>query len=158
MVISMTKKRIELTIDEDILEKAKTQIPNMSNFFQNCLEAYLGININSLFYTSDAQESIDIIKNAQTALYLLVERNDVEENIKQAERDEIDLAWRRLYAEYRDQRVINQDKLKHASEVLGVPAEELQDIVEVCYAYSRNGDVDVTDWFAVYSEYGYGDD
>ena len=157
MRISMTKKRIELTIDEDILEKAKKQIPNMSNFFQNCLEAYLGININSLFYTSDAQESIDIIKNAQTALYLLTERNDVEENIKQAERDEINLAWRKLYTEYRDQRTINKDYLKHASEILNVPGEELTDIVEVCYVYNRNDSVDVTDWSAVYEAYGYGD-
>lgn len=154
----MTKKRVELSIEEDILEQAKKQIPNMSNFFQNCLEAYLGINTNTLFYVPDAQEAIDTIRDAQTALFILTERNKIEENIKKAEEDEIRIAWMRLYTEYRDQRVINPDYLKHASELLNVPGEELTDIVEVCYAFSRDDNVDVTDWFEVYEKYGYGDD
>ena len=154
----MTKKNFTITLEEDLLAKAKRQIPNMSQFFENCLTAYLGMDNQSLFYTSDAQEAIDTIRNAQTALYLLTERNNIEENIKEAEQEEIRLAWMRLYAEYRDQRTINQDKLKHASEILNVPEEELTDIVEVCYVYNRNDSVDVTDWSAVYEAYGYGDD
>ena len=154
----MTKKNFTITLEEDLLAKAKRQIPNMSQFFENCLTAYLGMDNQSLFYTSDAQEAIDTIRNAQTALYLLTERNNIEENIKEAERDEINLAWRKLYTEYRDQRTINKDYLKHASEILDVPGEELTDIVEVCYVYNRNDSVDVTDWSAVYEAYGYGDD
>ena len=153
----MTKKRFEVSIEEDILEQAKKQIPNMSSFFQNCLEAYLGINTKSLFYVPDAQKAIDAIRDAQTALFLLTEREKIEENIKEAKEDEIRIAWMKLYAEYRDQRTINKDKLKHATEVLKVSEEELTDIVEVCYAY-RHNDVDVTDWSTVYKEYGYGDD
>ena len=154
----MTKKNFTITIDEDLLEKSKKQIPNMSNFFENCLLAYLGMDTQSIFYTSDAQEAIDTIRKAQTALYLLTERNKIEENIKEAAEDEIRIAWMRLYTEYRDQRIINQDKLQHASEVLGVSGEELTDIVEVCYVYSRNDDIDVTSWSSVYAAYGYGDD
>ena len=154
----MTKEAIKLSIESDVLEKAKKQIPNMSNFFEKCLLAYLGMDTKSLFYTNDAQEAIDTIRNAQTALYLMTERNKIEENIKQAAEDEIRIAWMKLYAEYRDQRVINKDKLKHASESLHVPEEELIDIVEVCLAYSRNDEVDVTNWSDVYAAYGYGDD
>lgn len=115
MVISMTKEAVKLSIESDVLEKAKKQIPNMSKFFENCLSAYLGMNNQSVFYTNDAQEAIDTIRNAQTALYILTERNKIEENIKQAEDDEIRLTWMKLYTEYRDTRTINQDKLKHAS-------------------------------------------
>lgn len=150
----MTKKRLELTIEEDILEQAKKQIPNMSQFFQQCLEAYLGINTQTLFYVPDAQTAIDTIRDAQTALFLLTERNKIEENIMKAEEQEINIAWRRLYTTYRDQRVINQDYLKHASEVLNVDVEELTDIVEVCYVFSRDDQVDVTEWVEVYSQYG----
>ncbi len=158
MEISMTKKRLELTIEEDILEQAKKQIPNMSQFFQQCLEAYLGTNTQTLFYVPDAQIAIDTIRDAQTALFLLTERNKIEENIMKAEMQEINLAWRRLYTEYRDTRTINQDKLKHASEILNVDTEQLTHIVEVCYAFSRNAGIDVTDWSEVYKTYGYGDD
>ena len=155
-MVSITKKRIELTIEEELLENAKKQIPNISNFFENCLKAYLGLEINSVFYTSEAQDALNKIKDAQTALYLMTERNDVEENIKKAEKQEINLAWRHLYTEYRDTRTINQDKLKHAVEILGVPAEELIDIVDVCFVFSRNDEVDVTEWNDVYEKYGGG--
>ena len=158
MVNSMTKKRIEVSIEEDILEQAKKQIPNMSNFFQNCLEAYLGTNTKTLFYVPDAQKAIDTIRDAQTALFLLTEREKIEENIKKANEDEIRIAWMKLYAEYRDTKTINQDKLRYASEILKVSTEELVDIVEVCYAFSRRDEIDVTDWEKVYKEYGYGDD
>lgn len=150
----MTKKRIELTIEEELLETAKKQIPNMSQFFENCLKAYLGQDINSLFYTSNAQEALDTIKNAQTALYLLTERNDIEENMQKAAKQEINLAWRRLYTEYRDTRTINQDKLQNASNILNVNPEELTDIVEVCFVFSRDDQVDVTEWSEVYEKYG----
>lgn len=82
------------------------------------------------------------------------ERGNIAEAKEKAEKQEINLAWRHLYTEYRDTRTINQDKLKHAVEVLGVNPEELTDIVEVCYVFSRNSDIDVTEWAEVYNEYG----
>ena len=156
-MISITKKDVTLTIEEELLAKAKQQIPNLSRFFENCLKAYLGTDTNNLFYTSNAQEALDNIKNAQTALYLLSERNDIEENLKKAEKQEINLAWRHLYTTYRDTRTIDPAKLKHASETLQVSEEELTDIVEVCFVFSRGDGVDVTEWSEVYEKYG-GDD
>ena len=152
----MTKEAIKLSIDSEVLEQAKRQIPNMSQFFEECLKQYLGIGGN-LIHTSDMQRLIDEIGKAQLQLYLMNERSHIEEAKQKAAEDEIRIAWMKLYAEYRDTRTINQDKLKHASKVLNVPEEELIDIVEVCYAYSRDGDVDVTNWNEVYEEYGYGD-
>ena len=153
----MTKEPIKLSIDAEVLEKAKKQIPNMSNFFENCLKQYLGIG-NNLMPTSKMHELVETMGKTQLELYLMNERHNIEENIKKAEKDEINLSWRRLYAEYRDTRTINEDKLKHASETLKVDKEELIDIVEVCYAYSRDSDVDTTEWLEVYEAYGYGDD
>jgi hypothetical protein len=84
------------------------------------------------------------------------ERRNIEEAKEKAAKDEINLAWRRLYTEYRDTRTINDDQLNTSSEVLGVPAEELRDIVEVCYVFSRDSGIDVTEWNEVYNEYGDG--
>ena len=153
----MTKEPIKLSIDAEVLEKAKKQIPNMSNFFENCLKQYLGIG-NNLLPTSKMHELMETISKSQLELYLLNERNKIEENIEKAKQNEINLSWRRLYTEYRDTRTINQDKLQHASETLKVDKEELIDIVEVCFAFSRKDEVDVTEWADVYKTYGYGDD
>ena len=151
------KKQLILTIDEDIVDKAKKQIPNISGFVEECLKQYLGIG-NNLLLTSKMHELVQTISKSQLELHLMTERGNIEEAKQKAAEDEIRIAWMKLYAEYRDTRTINQDKLKHASKVLNVPEEELIDIVEVCYAYSRDSDVDVTNWNEVYKEYGYGDD
>ena len=150
----MTKESIKLSIDSEILEKAKKQIPNISGFVEECLKQYLGIGGN-LTPTSKMHELIETISKAQLELYLMNEREHIEEAKQKAAKDEINLSWRKLYTEYRDTRTINQDKLETASKILKIDKEELIDIVEVCYAYSRDDKVDVTEWLEVYQAYGY---
>ena len=152
----MTKEKATISLDSEVLEKARKQIPNLSGFLEECLRNYLGIG-NGLVNTSNIHELNETISKCQLELYLMNQRENVEEAKLKAEKQEINLAWRHLYTEYRDTRTINQDKLKHASEVLGVNSEELTDIVEVCYVFSRDDDVDVTEWSEVYAAYG-GDD
>ena len=147
------KKRIELSIDEDILEQGKKQIQNMSAFFEECLKQYLGIGPN-LVYTSQMHELIEQIGDAQLQLYIMNERSHIEENKKKAAKQEINLAWRKLYTTYRDTNTIDEYLLSNAVEVLGVPEVELTDIVEVCHAFCRRDEVDVTEWEEVYEQYG----
>ena len=149
----MTKKQTTITIDEELIEKAKNHIPNLSAFIEECLKQYLGVG-NNLTPTSKMHELVDTISKCHLELYLMNEREHIEEAKQKAEQQEINLAWRRLYTEYRDTRTINQEKLKHASEILNVPAEELTDIVEVCYVFRRDDQVDVTEWSEVYAAYG----
>ena len=152
----MTKKRIELTIDDEVLEKARKQIPNLSGFVEECLKQYLGIGFN-LIPTSKMNELVETISKSQLELYLMNERGNIEEAKEKAAKQEINLAWRKLYTTYRDTRTINPDKLQYASEILNVPEDELVDIVEVCYVFSRNDEIDVTEWNEVYEKYGNGE-
>lgn len=152
-MVSITKKQLILTIDENIIEKAKKTIPNISGFVEECLKQYLGIG-NNLIPTSKMNELVEGISKNQLELYLMNERGNIEEAKQKAEKQEINLAWRRLYTTYRDTRTIDETLLTNASEILEVDKVELTDIVEVCYAFSRNDEVDVTEWVDVYSKYG----
>lgn len=152
----MSKKQLILTIDEEVIEKAKKHIPNISGFVEECLKQYLGIGFN-LIPTSKMNELVETISKSQLELYLMNERGHIEEAKEKAAKQEINLAWRKLYTTYRDTRTINQDKLQHASEILNVPEDELVDIVEVCYVFSRNDEIDVTEWEEVYQKYGNGE-
>ena len=152
----MTKEPIKLSIDDEVLEKARKQIPNLSGFVEECLKQYLGIGFN-LIPTSKMNELVETISKSQLELYLMNERGNIEEAKEKAAKQEINLAWRKLYTTYRDTRTINQDKLQHASEILNVPEDELVDIVEVCYVFSRNDEIDVTEWNEVYEKYGNGE-
>ena len=152
----MTKEKATISLDSEVLEKARKQIPNLSGFVEECLKQYLGIGFN-LIPTSKMNELVETISKSQLELYLMNERGNIEEAKEKAAKQEINLAWRKLYTTYRDTRTINQDKLQHASEILNVPEEELVDIVEVCYVFSRNDEIDVTEWNEVYEKYGSGE-
>ena len=149
----MSKKQLILTIEEDIVEKAKKTIPNVSGFVEECLKQYLGIG-NNLIHTSKMNELVETIGKCQLELYLMNERGNIAEAKEKAEKQEINLAWRRLYTTYRDTRTIDEKLLTNASEILEVDKVELTDIVEVCYAFSRNDGIDVTEWVEVYAQYG----
>ena len=145
------KKQLILTIDEDVVEKAKKQIPNISAFVENCIKNYLGIG-NGLVNTSNIHELNETISKCQLELYLMNERGNIEEAKEKAKQDEILLAWRRIYAEYRDTRTINDDHLEKACTTLQVTPDVLKNIILMSYAF--RDDLDVTDWETVYNEYG----
>lgn len=152
----MTKKQLILTIDEEVIEKAKKHIPNISGFVEECLKQYLGIG-NNLIPVSKMHELVEGIGKNQLELHLMNERGNIEEAKEKAAKQEINLAWRKLYTTYRDTKTIDETLLKNAVEILNVPELELTDIVEVCYAFCRRDEVDVTEWSDVYEHYG-GDD
>ena len=82
------------------------------------------------------------------------ERGNIEEAKAKAAKQEINIAWRKLYTTYRDTRAIDEYLLRNAVDVLGVPEDELVDIVEVCHVFCRDDGVDVTEWSDVYEHYG----
>lgn len=149
----MTKEKATISLDSEVLEKARKQIPNLSGFLEECLKNYLGIG-NGLINTSNIHELNETISKCQLELYLMNEKGNIKEAKEKAAKQEINLAWRKLYATYRDTRTIDETLLNNASEILKVDKVELSDIVEVCYAFSRNSDIDVTEWAEVYAEYG----
>ena len=151
----MTKEKATISLDSEVLEKARKQIPNLSGFLEECLKNYLGIG-NGLINTSNIHELNETISKCQLELYLMNEKGNIKEAKEKAAKQEINLAWRKLYATYRDTRTIDETLLNNASEILKVDKVELSDIVEVCYAFSRNSDIDVTEWAEVYAEYGDG--
>ena len=149
----MTKEKATISLDSEVLEKARKQIPNLSGFIEECLKQYLGIGYN-LIPTSKMHELVEGISKNQLDLYLMNERGNIEENKKKAAKQEINLAWRKLYTTYRDTKTIDETLLKNAVEILNVPELELTDIVEVCHAFCRRDEVDVTEWEEVYEKYG----
>ena len=149
----MTKEKATISLDSEVLQKARNQIPNLSGFIEECLKQYLGIG-NNLIPTSKMHQLVETISKSQLELYLMNEKGNIEEAQEKARHDEINLAWRMLYTTYRDTRNIDEHLLSNAVEVLSVGAEELSDIVEVCFVFSRNDGIDVTEWSEVYGKYG----
>jgi len=152
-VIIITKKHLTISIEEKLLEKSKNQIPNISAFVEYCLKNYLG-EIDGLIPTWKQQELIDTIKKCQLELYLMNEKNNIDENMKKSQLEEINIVWRKLYKDYRIRKNNDPKQLKEAAEKLEVSVQELMDILDVTYAYSRRDRIDITNWQEVYEKYG----
>ena len=66
----MSKKRVELSIEKDILEKAKKHIPNLSAFFEECLKHYFGY-ADGIFPIGNVNEITEKIGRLQVELFLI---------------------------------------------------------------------------------------
>lgn len=122
----MTKKNITITIEEQLLKKAKEQIPNISSFVENCLMNYL----NGTFPVSDANTILQQIGTLQADLYLLNQNNNIKQKIKEKENLEKDKAWRFLWNDYNSKLIIDNNLLEKAEEVLGIEGDSLEDILD----------------------------
>ena len=142
------KKKLTLSINEDVIEKASQQIPNISEFVETCLKEFLGMNPGN-YPTRTAHEIIDDIGQRQLDLHILNEQNKIEHNMQSMEQEKIDRYWRDLYLKYRDELILSDDLMKEASNLLEVDIETLEDMLD-CVDDSNqffNTWQEVKDWY-----------
>ena len=146
----MSKKRLELTIEKDILEKAKKHIPNLSGFVEECLKHYFGY-ADGIFPIGNVNEITDKIGRLQVELFLINQNYDAEESRKNAENEERDKAWRFLWNDFKPSLIPDETLLEKAIEVLGINGEELEDILDWVYITDIN--VNTNSWQEVLKAY-----
>ena len=146
----MSKKRLELSIEKDILEKAKKHIPNLSGFVEECLKHYFGY-ADGIFPIGNVNEITDKIGRLQVELFLINQNYDAEESRKNAENEERDKAWRFLWNDFRPSLIPDETLLEKAIETLGINGEELEDILDWVYITDIN--VNTNSWQEVLKAY-----
>ena len=127
------KSKITVSIDSEVLEKAKKQMPNISEFFNECLIQYLGL-ADGIYPTADANDIVNDIGKSQAKLFILNQNYDYEKAQKDVEEEKINSALRKLWNEYRKNMVVDDQQMAEALEVLPVYAERLEDMLDFAYA------------------------
>ena len=146
----MTKKSLKISIEEDILEKAKKNIPNLSGFVEECLKHYLGYAEGTI-PIGDINEITDKIGKLNVELFLINQNYDAEESRKKTENIKKDKAWRFLWNDYRPRLIPDETLLAKAVELLGKNEEELEDILD--WVYITDVKVDTNSWQEVLKAY-----
>ena len=146
----MSKKRVEISIEEEILQKAKNNIPNLSAFFEECLKHYFGY-ANGTFPIGNVQDITDKIGKLQVELHLINQNYDMETAMKEAEDFEKGKAWRFLWNDYRIKLIPDELLMATAVKELGVNEETLEDLLDELY--ECKDEVDTEDWNQVYEWY-----
>ena len=147
---SMSKKSLKISIEEEVLEKAKKHIPNLSGFVEECLKHYFGY-ADGIFPIGNVNEITDKIGRLQVELFLINQNYDAEESRKNAENEERDKAWRFLWNDFKPSLIPDETLLEKAIEVLGINGEELEDILDWVYITDIN--VNTNSWQEVLKSY-----
>ena len=147
---SMSKKSLKISIEEEVLEKAKKHIPNLSGFVEECLKHYFGY-ADGIFPIGNINEITDKIGRLQVELFLINQNYDAEESRKNAENEERDKAWRFLWNDFKSSLIPDETLLEKAIEVLGINGEELEDILDWVYITDIN--VNTNSWQEVLKAY-----
>ena len=147
---SMSKKSLKISIEEEVLEKAKKHIPNLSGFVEECLKHYFGY-ADGIFPIGNVNEITDKIGRLQVELFLINQNYDAEESRKNAENEERDKAWRFLWNDFKPSLIPDETLLEKAIEVLGINGKELEDILD--WVYITDVKVDTNSWQEVLKAY-----
>ena len=147
---SMSKKSLKISIEEEVLEKAKKHIPNLSGFVEECLKHYFGY-ADGIFPIGNVNEITDKIGRLQVELFLINQNYDAEESRKNAENEERDKAWRFLWNDFKPSLIPDETLLEKAIEVLGINGEELEYILDWVYITDIN--VNTNSWQEVLKAY-----
>ena len=147
---SMSKKSLKISIEEEVLEKAKKHIPNLSGFVEECLKHYFGY-ADGIFPIGNVNEITDKIGRLQVELFLINQNYDAEESRKNAENEERDKAWRFLWNDFKPSLIPDETLLEKAIEVLGINGEELDYIPDWVYVTDIN--VNTNSWQEVLKAY-----
>ena len=147
----MTKIKTTLTVEENLLKKAKKQIPNLSAFFEECLKNYMGV-LNGLYPTAEYKEMIDEISKIQTKLFILNQNYDYEKAQREVEEEKINRALRGAWHEYSKTFRPEGDAFNNAVSVLNVDAEKLEDMLDFADMYRDELGLNFT-WSKLYELY-----
>ena len=129
----MTKKVVKLSVDEDVLDDAKNCIPNLSQFFTECLKYYLGKEEATYNIVKD-EKILEEIGKLQVKLYMNKTKFNMEEELKKAEEFEKDKAWRFLWMKYEKTLMPEETLINNAIEATGLNRDTLEDMLDSLYS------------------------
>ena len=123
------KSKITISIDDEVLKKAKKQMPNISEFLNECLIQYLGL-ADGIFPTADVNDIVKDIAKSQAKLFIINQNYDYEKAQKEIEDEKLNKALRGVWFEYSKTLLPEGDAFENALTVLNVDAETLEDMLD----------------------------
>lgn len=148
--IFLVKKITTISIDEDVLKKAKKELPNFSIFVEECLKSFLGIG-NLDLMTID--ENRNIIKNAMLKIQILTAKNDGEIAVEHYDSKQQEEAWLKIFNLFRKHQE-NRSDVVNAGKILNMDSTELYELFEVIESECDKRElVKCSDWGYVKNTY-----
>ena len=124
------KEKVTFSIDEKLMEMVRDNIPNKSEFVEDCFKAYLTFAIeNEEDRGEELRKAWKEFHDSKLKIHLLMkvdyEGKDLEQIINKQKTD----AWLTVWSDYRRVGSTQNTKLEKASKTLKSTTEELQQVL-----------------------------
>ena len=132
----MVKKNVKLTIDEDLLERAKQDIPNLSQWVEECLKAYFGYGDYPVKCLIEMEDNLRTVKRCLLEIHMQTNAKKIERELKEMQSEQINLPWRRFWYPYQEQyddQKFNDKALHDLSDATGKDEAELKRMAETLF-------------------------
>lgn len=138
VVKNKMKQSINLSIEENILEKIKENVPNVSQFVEDCFIAYL------TFMTENDEERGEELRKqwenfhrAKVNIHLLMNVTYENNAIEKAQEEKQTMAWLGAWKYYRHSQSCPQPTKEEACKILKINERELDELMEDCLIASK---------------------
>ena len=127
------KQQLKVTIDEEILKLAKENIPNLSNFFEECLKAYFKfVTENDEERSEELRKNWDDFHRAKLNIHLLMNIDSENKQIEKVHEENKRMAWMGIWRTYRFTESYQPHAMEQACKVLNLTEKELELVMEAC--------------------------
>lgn len=128
------KQTINLSIDEKVLEMAKDNIPNKSQFVEDCFKAYLSFLIeNEEERGEELRQAWNDFHRAKLTIHLLTKVNYEEKDIERVKNEQKTDAWLNCWADYRKIGSTQDYKIEETSKKLNLETNVLKQLLHDTY-------------------------
>lgn len=153
----MVKKSLKISIDEDVLIKAKSEINNLSLFVEDMFRYYLGMaSVDNRVKELELKKLSDDINNKQFQRYLLQKSLIDGENNERLFIEENNRRWKKLWNYYYLYRSYDFEKMSDAMRVFELSEDEIVAIMDTLIEYKDEIDFSASDkWeyaFSIYNQ------
>ena len=125
------KEKVTFSIDEKIMEMVRNNIPNMSEFVEDCFKAYLSFAIeNEEERGEELRKAWETFHKAKLDIHLLMKIDYKDKNIQNAIIKQKNQAWLTVWSDYRRVGNTQYNKIEKANKKLEITTEELKQVLE----------------------------
>ena len=145
------KKVTTINIDEDVLEQAKKEIPNISLFCEGCLKTFLGLDGGIV---GNIESELSKMKKAQLNIHILSQaeyENKISRDLSSKENNSV---WLGIWRNYCNTHQVIPGSLEKASKALGFTSDFLEEMMDTLNTMcSREETVLCDEWTYAFKKY-----
>lgn len=125
------KEKVTFSIDEKLMKLVRDNIPNMSEFVEDCFKAYLSFAIeNEEDRGEELRKAWKEFHDSKLKIHLLMKVDYEGKSLEQLINKQKTDAWLSVWSDYRRVGSTQEFKLEKASKILEINTDELKQVLD----------------------------